>query len=100
MRAASLRPDAVGARQRRLVLRAIARAAARPASSADSTASATPGADALHGRQQAEPVALGGVDEAVEVDVVLADMRLDQQPRRRARRRQAAPACGVEQKTR
>ncbi len=52
-----------------------------------------PRADALHGRQQAEPVALGRVGEAVEVDRVLAHMRLDQQRDRRAGRRRAAPAC-------
>ena len=53
-----------------------------------------PRADPLHRRQQAEPVALGGVDKAVEVDVVLADMRLDQQPRRAAGRRQPADRPG------
>ncbi len=53
-------------------------------------ASASLRADALHRRQQAERVALGLVDEAVEVDVVLADMRLDEKPRRLADGRQQA----------
>src|SRR5262249_38919289 len=48
------------------------------------------GADPLHRRHQLEGVALGLVDEAVEMDVVLADMRLDDQPRRLTHRRQEA----------
>ena len=93
MRAGKPRPDAVGARQRRPVLRRdrqgqLLRRERRQHRQRE------PGADALHGRQQPEPVALGGVDEAVKVDVVLAHMRLDQEPHRAAGRRQPAPACG------
>src|SRR5690606_20598193 len=47
-------------------------------------------ADALHRGQQAEPVPLGGFQEAIEVDVLLADVGFDQQARRAARRRQHA----------
>ena len=56
--------------------------------SAPRIASASLRADALHRRQQAEPVALGLVGEAVEMDVVLAHMGLDQEPQRLAARRQ------------
>src|SRR5262249_39117034 len=37
------------------------------------------GADTLHCREQAKPLALGGIDEAVEVNMVLAHMGLDEQ---------------------
>src|SRR5262249_60244139 len=47
-----------------------------------------PGADPLHRRQQAKPVALDRVDEAVKMNVVFADMRLDKEPRRASRWRQ------------
>ena len=42
-------------------------------------------ADALHAQQQPEPVALGRIDEAVEMDVVFAHMGLDQHAGRPAR---------------
>ena len=41
-------------------------------------ANAQLGAHALHGRQQAEPLALGGIDEAIEMDMVLAHVGLDE----------------------
>src|SRR6185312_3768141 len=47
-------------------------------------------ADALHRRQQAEPSALGFVREAVEMDMILAHMRLDEQPDWLAARRRLA----------
>ena len=47
-------------------------------------------ADALHGRQQAKPLALGLVGETIEVDVILANMGLDEKPRRLAPPRRLA----------
>ena len=46
------------------------------------------GADALHGLQQAEPLALEVADEAEQPDLVLAHMRLDRERHRLALRRQ------------
>jgi len=65
----------------------------------DNIARANFGTDALHRRQQPEPVSLGGIDEAVKVDVVFADMRLDHEARRRADGRQLSERP-VEQKAR
>ena len=45
-------------------------------------------ADALHGQQQAEPLALDLRHEADQPDLVLADLRLDEEHRRLAARRQ------------
>jgi hypothetical protein len=96
MRAARRGPTP-SARASRLVLRHD-RQRQRSGDSADRIARRA-GADALHRRQQAEPVALGGIDKAVEMDVVLADMRLDQQPRR-APGGGSRPRVRVEQKAR
>ena len=49
-----------------------------------------PRAHALHRLQQAKPVALGLVDKAVEVDVILAHVGFDEQAHRHPRRRQRA----------
>src|SRR3546814_11700761 len=47
-----------------------------------------PGADALHGGQEPEPLPLPCTAEAVQVDMVLADMRDDFETCRLSRRRQ------------
>ncbi len=53
------------------------------------------GADALHGGQQAEPVALGGVGKAVEQDGVLAHMVSISSARSPAWRGRAAERAGA-----
>src|SRR6266852_8914363 len=84
-----LRPDAVGAGERRLVLRQdgsgerIGRQHAQDRQS-------DPRADALHRGQQPERAALRLVGEAIEMDVILAHMRFDEEPQRLAARGRAA----------
>src|SRR5438034_2690062 len=86
--AGKLGADAAGPRQARLVL---ARHGAQQLVGVERALhrQRDAGADALDGDQQAEPVARRSVGEAVEMDVVLADMSLDQQADRLSRRRQA-----------
>src|ERR1700693_3136935 len=75
------RPDTFGARQHRLVL-GEDREGQRLGRHRRQDRQRQPRADALDGRQQAKPVTLGGIDKAVKMDVVFADMGLDQQPSR------------------
>ena len=99
MRAASFGPTPVGARQRwpcpgrdrlgEIVGRQHAQDRQRQL-----------GADALHGRQQAEPVALGSIGEAVEMDMILAHMGLDQEARPAPPAAGSRPSVRAEQKTR
>src|SRR5579859_412839 len=87
------RADAVGAGERRLVLRQDREAEAIRRQRREDRQS-EPRPHPLHRQEAAEPVALGGVEKAVEMDVVLAHMRLDEEPRRGADRRQAAERAG------
>src|SRR5580700_3068384 len=91
------RPDTLGTRQHRLVL-SEDRQVQPLRRHRRQDRQGQPSADALHGCQQPKPVALGSIDKAVEMDMVLADMGLDQQARRGAGQQLAQGASRAEGK--
>ena len=86
-----LRPDARRARDHRLVLQRDGRGELRGVERAEH-GKRDARADALHGEEQAEPFALHFRHEADQADLVLADLRLDEEPRRLAALRQRLQA--------